>query len=71
MIYSIALHSTAIKNPKQSIATGITDIVDDINKIKNGVNDALNTVSPNILGPIADTLDPEWLTGVSNLRSSH
>lgn len=43
----------------------MTGIVGGVVDIKNNITDKLNEVSPNVLGPIADALDPDWLIGVS------
>ncbi|XP_001600744.1 sphingomyelin phosphodiesterase [Nasonia vitripennis] len=57
-----------VKKPKDLITHGLTGIVGDVIEAKNNLTDKLNHVSPNILGPIADALDPDWLIGINYTR---
>lgn len=55
--------------PARNLASGFTNIVTNISSgllnTKNKAKQILHDVSPNVLGPVSDALDPEWLTGVS------
>ncbi|XP_058792159.1 sphingomyelin phosphodiesterase-like isoform X2 [Phymastichus coffea] len=54
-----------IKKTKDYVANKITGIATDINNAKNNINDKLHDISPNILGPIADAVDPDWLLNMN------
>lgn len=65
MIRSLCFSANIAKRPRDLITHGLTNIVGDAIEVKNNISDKLNQVSPSILGPIADALDPDWLIGVS------
>lgn len=53
-----------LKNPKRLLASGVTGAARKLVDVKDDIKGTLHKVSPHVLGPIADILDPEWLTGV-------
>ncbi|KAJ8672963.1 hypothetical protein QAD02_004224 [Eretmocerus hayati] len=53
---------------KKALAGGVTGVADGALKAKKKIGKALHDVSPNVLGPVSDALDPEWITGMNYTR---